>query len=94
MHVKSFFVYILTDSDNSVLYIGVTNDISRRYFEHLAGDKETFAGKYQCRNLVYIEEYVNPIEAITREKQLKKWSRAKKISLIMSENKSFRNLHT
>jgi putative endonuclease len=84
----AFFVYILTNPTKTTLYIGVTNNLAARLKEHWdnRGKPETFAGKYYCYNLVYYE--VNPSinAAIAREKELKKWSRNKKIALIQSHN--------
>lgn len=80
----NYFIYITTNPDKSVLYIGVTNDLRRRVFEHQEnkGENKTFAGRSYCYNLVYYERFENIIEAIDREKQLKKWSRKKKVELI------------
>ena len=83
-----FFVYILTNPSKTTLYIGVTNNLAARLKEHWdnRGKPETFAGKYYCYNLVYYEANPSIIEAIAREKELKKWSRNKKIALIQSQN--------
>lgn len=84
----NYFVYITTNPDKTTLYIGVTNDLKRRLFEHQEnkGNAKTFAGKYYCYNLVYFEHFQQIEHAIDREKQLKKWSRAKKEQLINSTN--------
>ena len=84
----NYFVYILTNPEKSVLYIGVTNDLRRRLFEHQEnkGKRNTFASRYYCYKLLYYEHYTNVIDAIDREKQLKKWRREKKESLINKEN--------
>jgi putative endonuclease len=70
------------------LYVGVTNDLSRRIFEHFEnrGNAKTFAGKYSCYNLVYYEHFSNIGHAIEREKEIKKWRREKKDLLINSVN--------
>ena len=79
-------IYILTTKSNCVLYVGVTNDLHRRTKEHKSGTVEGFTKKYHVEKLVYYEEYNDPNEAIKREKQLKCWTRAKKIQLIESKN--------
>ncbi|HEV3100641.1 MAG TPA: GIY-YIG nuclease family protein [Candidatus Udaeobacter sp.] len=75
----NFWVYIVTNRSDSVLYIGVTNRLSRRTWEHREGAKTGFASMYRCKKLIYYEHYR---DAIARESQLKKWSCAKKIGLI------------
>ncbi len=87
-----YYVYILTNKGNTVLYIGVTNDLERRIYEHKNKILEGFTKKYNVDKLVYYEETKDINEAIAREKQLKKWSRAKKINLIESVNKTWRDL--
>ncbi|MFN2507594.1 MAG: GIY-YIG nuclease family protein [Chthoniobacterales bacterium] len=77
-----FWVYIMTNKHKSVLYIGMTNSLSRRIYEHRSGDIAGFTATYQCKKLLYYEHYRNVNEAIARETQLKKWSRAKKVALI------------
>ena len=86
------FVYILTNKTNSVLYIGTTNDLKRRLNEHRAGKIEGFTSKYNVTKPVYCEEIKNPDIAIQREKQLKRWSRQKKIQLIESLNPDWNDL--
>ncbi|MEI7511576.1 MAG: GIY-YIG nuclease family protein [Candidatus Peregrinibacteria bacterium] len=88
-----FFVYILASKRNGTLYIGVTNDILRRVYEHKTGAFEGFTKKYDVKNLVYYEEYPDIREAIIREKQMKKWSRIWKISLIEKENPVWKDLY-
>ena len=92
MHDRQYFIYILTNQSNSVLYIGMTNDLLRRIAEHQSGLIKGFTQKYNCKKLVYFEEFVTPYEAITREKQLKAGSRKKKIDLIEKENPTWRDL--
>ncbi|HUR11949.1 MAG TPA: GIY-YIG nuclease family protein [Flavitalea sp.] len=85
--MHSYYVYILTDYTKSVLYIGVTNDLPRRIEEHFQYKSEkTFTGKYYCYWLVYFEEFKYIDQAIAREKQLKGWTRSRKIRLIESDN--------
>jgi len=90
----TFYVYILTNPTKSVLYIGFSNDLTRRLKEHKegVGSAKSFTGKYFAYKLVYYEvfQYVN--EAIAREKQLKKWSRVKKETLIKRENPNWDDL--
>ncbi len=80
------WVYILTNHTNSVLYTGVTNDITRRTIEHRSKVVSGFAEKYNAYKLVYVEETDSAEDAIAREKQIKSWSRMKKNALIESLN--------
>ncbi|MCP4900807.1 MAG: GIY-YIG nuclease family protein [bacterium] len=86
-----YYVYILTNPSRT-LYIGVTNDLTRRVAEHKAGEVQGFTKKYHITQLVYFEMTPNVKEAITREKQLKGWSRKKKIALVESTNPSWQDL--
>ncbi len=83
-----YFVYIVTNPERKVLYIGVTNNLEARLGEHYfnKGNPKTFAGKYYCYNLIYYEEFQYINEAIRREKELKSWSRMKKENLIKAIN--------
>ena len=89
---KRYYTYILTNKYNEVLYIGVTNDLERRVAEHRSGMIPGFTQKYNCHKLVYYEEYSEVEMAIAREKQLKKWSRPKKDTLIATMNKEWEEL--
>jgi putative endonuclease len=89
---KRYYTYILSNKNDTTLYIGVTNDLGRRIAEHRSGMIPGFTQKYSCHKLVYYEEYSNVEMAIAREKQLKGWSRAKKDSLIDSKNKEREDL--
>jgi len=90
---QNYFVYMLTNADrHTVLYIGVTNDLERRASEHSLGWGTAFAQKHNAHKLVYFEAYADPRSAIEREKQLKKWSRAKKEALIAKRNPEWRDL--
>ena len=90
---QNYFVYMLTNADrNTVLYIGITNNLERRTGEHSLGWGSAFARKYNVHKLVYFEAYADPRSAIEREKQLKRWSRAKKEALIATRNPEWRNL--
>ena len=86
MSERRYFVYIMTSNSLSTMYIGVTNDIGRRVFEHRNGKGSEFAAKYRVTRLVYVEEFENPTEAIAREKQLKGWKRIRKNELVRAAN--------
>lgn len=85
-----YYVYILTNKANTVLYIGVTSDIEQRVWQHKQKVFQGFTSKYNCDKLVYFEEFQWIHDAIAREKQLKAGSRQKKIDLIVKENLSWR----
>lgn len=87
-----YHVYILTNHKNNVFYIGVTNNIARRVFEHKQKFISGFTQKYNLNKLVYAEEFKNVLEALAREKQLKNWHREWKINLIKSINPNFDEL--
>lgn len=87
----SYYVYILS-SDSGTLYIGVTNDLSRRISEHKQGLVEGFTKKYKCHRLIYYEYYTDVNAAIVREKQLKNWNRDKKENLIKQLNPIWKDL--
>jgi len=89
---KYYFVYILTNSRNTVLYTGVTNDLKRRVYEHRNKMVPGFTAKYKVGKLVYYEVYDDPQYAIAREKQIKSGSRKKKLDLISSFNPEWRDL--
>jgi putative endonuclease len=92
--MKDYFVYILQSKNGTALYIGVTNNLERRYFEHKNELIDGFTKKYKCKKLIYYE-ITNSIEsAIAREKQLKKWSRNKKLELISKMNPDLSDLST
>jgi len=86
MSYKAYYVYILTGERNGTLYIGVTNDLKRRIYEHKNNLIEGFTKKYDIHNLVYYKETNDVNMAIKREKQIKSWSRNKKIALIEKNN--------
>ncbi|KKQ24350.1 MAG: Excinuclease ABC C subunit domain protein [Candidatus Roizmanbacteria bacterium GW2011_GWC2_37_13] len=79
-------------SFSGVLYIGVTNNLKRRVYEHKQELVEGFSKKYKCKKLVYFEEYKDINQAIAREKQLKNWNRKKKDRLIIKLNPDFKDL--
>ena len=86
------YVYMLTNWDDSVLYIGVTSNLPKRLYEHRNGLADGFTKKYNVHKLVYYEETAYRISANERERQLKKWSRAKKNTLVNQMNPTWRDL--
>ena len=87
-----FYVYIMA-SPTGTLYIGVTNNLIRRVTEHKEGKFKGFSKKYSCNKLVYYEHYTYVHDAISREKQLKKWRREKKERLIKTMNSHWKDLY-
>lgn len=92
MTKKSYFVYILTNYTNTTLYIGVTNNLDRRLFEHRNHLLKGFTDKYNLSKLIYFEECSDVNEAIAREKQLKNWHREWKLNLVRSINPELKDL--
>lgn len=82
----SYWVYILASDGNGTIYVGVTNDLIRRVYEHKNGFRKGFSKKHEVKYLVYYEEYDDIGLALTREKQLKKWNRVWKLDLIEAFN--------
>jgi len=93
MKQKYYYVYILSNKYNNVIYVGITNDLIRRVYEHKNKLVEGFTEKYNVEKLVYYELFSDPINAITREKQLKGYSRKKKVELINSFNPEWKDLY-
>jgi len=89
--MQNYYVYILTNKSKT-LYIGVTNDLNRRLFEHKNKIIEGFTKKYNIGKLVYYETFTDPNEAIKREKQIKGWLGIKKINLIETLNPEWKDL--
>jgi len=89
----NYFVYIMTNKFKNVLYIGVTNNLRKRVFEHQSGKLDGFSKKYNCHFLVYYEHFTNINHAFSREKELKKWRREKKDNLIFSFNQDWKFLN-
>ena len=87
-----FYVYILQSSSRRALYIGMTNNLRRRVFEHHTHQNEGFTDQYNAVRLVYWERYDDVYKAIGREKQLKRWRREKKLWLIARLNPGWKNL--
>jgi putative endonuclease len=88
-----FYVYIMANRRYGTLYIGVTNDIARRAFEHREGTVDGFTKKYGLKLLVYYEELQSISDAIHREKRLKHWNREWKIALIEEHNPNWDDLY-
>jgi putative endonuclease len=92
MKIQLFYVYILSNANNKVLYTGVTNDLERRCFEHKQKKIKGFTQKYNVDKLVYFEKFDFVDLAIKREKQIKGYSRMKKITLIEQFNDGWNDL--
>lgn len=91
---KQYYVYIIMNKWSTTSYIGMTNNLNRRLYEHRNGLIEGFTKTYNIHKLVHYEIFENPIEAISREKQLKKWSRMKKVQLIAKLNPLLEDIYT
>ena len=90
---NSYFVYILTNYDETTFYIGVTSNLKKRIFEHKNKVVEGFTKKYNLDRLVYYEQTDSVETALNREKQLKRWHRQWKINLIKEFNPTFDDLY-
>ena len=93
MRIHIYYVYILTNTHHSVLYTGVTNDLERRCYEHRQKKIKGFTRKYNVDKLIYFERFDFIDLAIAREKQIKGYSRAKKIALVNQFNKDWKELY-
>lgn len=91
--MKQYYLYILTSWNDAVMYIGVTNNLERRIYEHKNKLVKGFTEKYNVTKLVYIEEANDPASAIAREKQLKSWRRDKKNALVAASNPTWKDLY-
>jgi putative endonuclease len=89
---KHYFVYIMTNKMYGTLYVGITNDLLRRVFEHKEGKTKGFTSKYHLDKLIYYDESSDVNAAIRREKQLKGWNRQWKINLIEEFNPNWNDL--
>ena len=89
---RRYFVDILASGRSGTLYIGVTNDLARRVWEHRNGTADGFTKRYSVKTLVYVEAFADVSEAIAREKAMKKWRRAWKVELIERDNPAWRDL--
>lgn len=92
--MRQYYVYMLASRKNGTLYIGVTNDLLKRVYEHKNNLIEGFTNKYSVHNLVYYEQHNDIGKAITREKQIKKWKRQWKIELLELDNPEWKDLYT
>jgi len=92
MRDHSYYTYILASAPGGTLYIGVTNDLVRRIFEHREGSASGFTKKYKITRLVYFEAHGDINHAIKREKNIKKWNRSWKIELISKYNPDWHDL--
>ena len=86
------YIYFMTNASNSVLYIGVTSDLTKRVLQHKNHENEGFTDKYNCTKLIYFEECNDIHAAIEREKQLKKWHREWKDNLVKQMNPEWKDL--
>ena len=93
MSNRAYHVYILTNKNHTVLYTGVTNDLQKRTWEHKEKAHDGFTKRYNVNKLVYCESFQDIRDAIAREKQIKAGSRQKKLDLINSMNKEWRDLY-
>ena len=92
VNIHQYWVYIMSNKSRTVLYIGITNDLYRRYLEHKQEVIKGFTQKYKCHDLLYYEEFADVDEAIAREKEIKAWRREKKDMLIAASNPSKKDL--
>lgn len=90
---KVYYVYILTNKQNNVLYTGLTNDIQRRIYEHKHKLIKGFTNKYNVDKLIYYEEFNDVFKAIAKEKQIKAGSRKKKLELVSNKNPYWEDLY-
>lgn len=90
--MDTYYIYIMTTWNNKVMYIGVTNDLARRIYEHKSKSIEGFTRRYNLKKLVYLEKYNHINDAIKREKELKGWLRDKKNELVESINPKWLDL--
>ncbi len=91
--MKTYFVYILASKKNGTLYIGVTNNLIKRVYEHKNNIIDSFTKKYSVHDLVHFEQFGDIENAIIREKQLKKWNRKWKLDLIERDNPDWKDLY-
>ena len=91
--LKSYYVYIMASGRNGTLYVGVTNDLLRRVYEHKNGTSDGFTKKYGVNRLVWFDETPDVAAAIQREKTIKRWPRAYKLNVIEEMNPQWRDLY-
>jgi putative endonuclease len=87
------YVYLLASAKHGTLYVGVTNDLVRRVYQHKTGVFRGFTSRYHVHRLVWFEEHDDPINAIAREKEIKKWRREWKVNLIEQSNPEWVDLY-
>ncbi|MDR2498562.1 MAG: GIY-YIG nuclease family protein [Tannerellaceae bacterium] len=90
--MNKFYVYILANAHNTTLYIGITNNLARRVYEHKMGEEKSFTNKYNVTKLVWYDCFKDAGRAISREKQLKKWNRTWKERLVGKMNPEWNDL--
>ena len=90
--MKTYYVYILTNVKRNVMYVGVTNDLERRVFEHRSGKGGAFTKRYRVNTLVHVESCGQITDAIAREKEIKAWRRSKKDALVETTNPTWADL--
>ena len=90
--MKKYHIYFVTNTNNTVLYIGVTSNLLKRVYQHKTKAYKGFTSKYNCDKLVYFEEFDTPSEAIAREKQLKAGNRQRKNELVNLDNPNWNDL--
>ncbi len=91
--MKTYYVYMMTNQHNTVLYIGVTNNLIQRVYVHKNGMLEGFTKKYNCKKLIWYEQTNNIQSAIQKEKRMKKWKREFKENVINEMNSDWRDLY-
>jgi putative endonuclease len=89
---KFFYVYVLVSSSRRAMYVGITDDMHDRLGRHKKASRKTFSGRYRTWRLVYFETFVFPSNAISREKEIKGWTRAKKEALVRTANPRWEDL--
>ena len=90
--MKAYYVYILTNKSNRVLYVGITSNISKRIYQHRNPTCESFTSRYNVTKLVHVETYEDPYLAIRKEKQLKAGSRKRKNEVVNKHNPDWKDL--
>lgn len=91
--VVMYYVYLLVNKPRKVFYVGITDDLVRRIWEHKAGIRDGFTKKYNVNRLVYFEEIADAEKAMAREKRLKRWNREWKMELVEKENPQWSDLY-
>ena len=89
---KHYYVYLITNWNNKVMYVGITNDLQRRIYEHKNKLVKGFTDKYNVNKLVYFEETTDVKSALAREKEIKRWRREKKNNLVLKLNPTWADL--